>query len=66
VANDSERRDPKGLYVLARSGEIPNFTGINSPYEPPDNPEVVFDTVLLSPAECVDILYRFLTDRGIL
>jgi adenylylsulfate kinase len=35
-----EKRDPKGLYVKARSGEIPNFTGISDPYEFPENPEI--------------------------
>ena len=34
-----EQRDPKGLYAKARAGEIPDFTGISSPYEPPDKPE---------------------------
>jgi bifunctional enzyme CysN/CysC len=63
---ECERRDPKGLYARARSGEIPNFTGINSPYEPPDNPEVVLYTMRSSPAECVEILIKFMTDRGIL
>jgi adenylylsulfate kinase len=35
-----EKRDPKGLYKKARAGQIPEFTGISAPYEPPDNPEV--------------------------
>jgi bifunctional enzyme CysN/CysC len=63
---ECERRDPKGLYARARSGQIPNFTGINSPYEPPANAEVVLATLHSSPADCVDILVRFLIDRGIL
>jgi adenylylsulfate kinase-like enzyme len=63
---ECERRDPKGLYARARSGEIPNFTGINSPYEPPDNPEVVLETMRSSPTECVDTLVEFLKNRGIL
>lgn len=41
---ECERRDPKGLYKKARSGAIPNFTGINSPYEAPENPEFRIDT----------------------
>jgi bifunctional enzyme CysN/CysC len=61
---ECERRDPKGLYARARSGEIPNFTGINSPYEPPVNPEVVLDTMRSSPADCVNTLIEFLMDRG--
>ena len=41
---ECERRDVKGLYQKARKGEIPNFTGINSPYEVPQNPNVEIDT----------------------
>ena len=41
-----EARDPKGLYRMARDGKISDFTGIDSPYEVPDNPEVVLDTAL--------------------
>ena len=40
----AEKRDPKGLYKKARKGEIKNFTGIDSPYEEPQNPEIVLDT----------------------
>ena len=40
----AEQRDPKGLYQKARRGEIPNFTGISSPYEEPENPEMVVNT----------------------
>jgi bifunctional enzyme CysN/CysC len=39
-----EQRDPKGLYKKARSGQLPNMTGINSPYEAPINPELIVDT----------------------
>ena len=45
----AEQRDPKGLYAKARRGELANFTGIDSPYEPPENPEVRLDTTTLSP-----------------
>ena len=41
---ECERRDPKGLYAKARSGHIPNFTGIGSPYEPPEDPQIILDT----------------------
>ncbi|MGJ4727966.1 adenylyl-sulfate kinase [Luteimonas sp. SDU101] len=41
---EAERRDVKGLYAKARRGELPNFTGIDSPYEPPEDPELVLDT----------------------
>ncbi|HVJ32422.1 MAG TPA: adenylyl-sulfate kinase [Terriglobia bacterium] len=48
-----ESRDPKGLYLRARKGEIPEFTGISAPYEPPEAPNLVVDTQLLSVDECV-------------
>ena len=50
-----EGRDPKGLYKKARAGEIKNFTGIDSPYEPPRRAEIVVDTMRLGPEEA----YRF-------
>jgi sulfate adenylyltransferase len=40
-----EQRDAKGMYALAREGKIKNFTGIDDPYEPPHNPEIVIDTI---------------------
>ena len=46
-----EERDPKGLYKLAREGKLPNFTGISSPYEPPDNPELILNTHKMSQEE---------------
>ena len=49
----AEQRDPKGLYKKARSGEIPNFTGINSPYEKPIKPELTIDTSKISVAQSV-------------
>ena len=51
--DECERRDVKGLYARARRGEIKNFTGIDDPYEPPDNPELTLDTRALSVDECV-------------
>lgn len=48
-----EQRDPKGLYKKARAGLIPNFTGINSPYEAPENPALVLDASTLSIDACV-------------
>ena len=50
----AESRDPKGLYKKARSGEIPNFTGISSPYEKPSSPDMIINTVENSPKECVE------------
>jgi len=63
---ECERRDPKGLYKKARAGEIKNFTGIDSPYEPPEQPEIVLDTGRHSVGECVEQIIRFLQERNIL
>ena len=52
----AEQRDPKGLYKKARKGEIPNFTGISSPYEKPKNPDLVVDTVKNNIQKSVEIL----------
>jgi len=61
-----EARDVKGLYKKARAGEIKNYTGIDSPYEEPDKPELVIDTDLLSLDESVALLIQLLEERGIL
>ena len=50
----AERRDAKGLYAKARRGELPNFTGIDSPYEPPEHPELRIDTTELSPEQAAE------------
>jgi bifunctional enzyme CysN/CysC len=52
----AESRDPKGLYKKARRGELPNFTGIDSPYEAPESADLSLDTSQLSIDECVDLL----------
>jgi bifunctional enzyme CysN/CysC len=57
-----EQRDPKGLYAKARRGEIPNFTGINAPYEEPENPELRLDTSTMSAEECAENILRYLQD----
>jgi bifunctional enzyme CysN/CysC len=57
--SDAERRDPKGLYAKAREGLIPNFTGIGSPYEPPEDPEIHIDTMRMSPDEAADAIVRY-------
>ena len=49
-----EKRDTKGLYAKARAGELPDFTGISSPYEAPESPEVRLPTEKMSVDECVD------------
>lgn len=53
-----EQRDPKGLYQKARSGVIKDFTGIDSPYEPPENPEVIITTDEASVEDCIKELLR--------
>ena len=60
-----ESRDVKGLYKKARSGEISEFTGISSPYEAPDNPELILDTTKLSINECVDKLISYIEENKI-
>ena len=60
-----ETRDPKGLYQRARLGEIKNFTGINSPYETPENPELVVDTGSLTLEKSVQCVMRFLNEKRI-
>ena len=59
-----ERRDPKGLYQRARDGKIPNFTGISSPYEPPESPEMHLKTEQLSPEEAADLVVAELQSKG--
>jgi adenylylsulfate kinase len=61
-----ESRDVKGLYQKARAGEIPEFTGISAPYEPPENPELVLDTNVQSVRESVAELVRYLEKGGFL
>nr|AFJ42546.1 NodQ [Mesorhizobium plurifarium] len=59
------RRDPKGLYARALSGEIKNFTGVDSPYEAPQNPEIHLKTLGRSPQEMAEALEHWLTERDI-
>jgi adenylylsulfate kinase len=58
-----ERRDPKSLYKRARAGEIRNFTGIDAPYEEPENPEITIHTDRESVKESVGRLLDFLIPR---
>lgn len=58
-----ETRDPKGLYKKARSGEIKEFTGIDSPYEPPINPDLVVDTQANDVDTCVNQIVDYIEDR---
>ncbi|RUU05341.1 sulfate adenylyltransferase subunit CysN [Mesorhizobium sp. USDA-HM6] len=59
------RRDPKGLYARALSGEIKNFTGVDSPYEVPENPEIHLETLGKSPQEMAEALEQWLNERDI-
>ena len=59
-----ENRDPKELYRRARAGEIPEFTGISSPYEPPEAAEIVLDTSRESLSNCVNSIELFLKNAG--
>ncbi|MCG7861405.1 MAG: adenylyl-sulfate kinase [Candidatus Thiodiazotropha endolucinida] len=61
-----ESRDVKGLYKKARAGEIPDFTGISSPYEIPEKPEIVIDTENREIDECVDSLLVSLESLGVI
>lgn len=61
-----ESRDPKGLYQKARAGEIPEFTGISSPYEAPENPELRIDTGVQELAESAGAVEQLLEQRGLL
>ncbi|NKB23674.1 MAG: adenylyl-sulfate kinase [Kiritimatiellae bacterium] len=56
-----EQRDPKGLYKRARRGDIQSFTGIDSPYESPDHPDLRMDTETLSVDECVEPILSMLS-----
>lgn len=60
-----EQRDKKGLYARARAGELQEFTGISSPYEPPERPEIVIDTDKESLEKSVGKIVNYLQRRGI-
>lgn len=57
---DAEQRDVKGLYKKARAGELKNFTGIDSPYEPPETPEIRIDTTTTTPEQAADHIVDYL------
>lgn len=59
-----EERDVKGMYAMARRGEITGFTGIDDPYEPPDDPEITLNTVTRSAEENARLILELLADRG--
>lgn len=60
---ECEKRDVKGLYAKARKGELKNFTGIDSPYEAPENAEMVIDTSTKSPEECALEVWRLIEEK---
>ena len=60
---EAEKRDAKGLYAKARAGELKNFTGIDSPYEAPDTPEIRIDTTAMSADEAADVIVEELMKR---
>ena len=61
-----EQRDTKGFYKKARAGEIKDYTGISSPYEEPENSDLVLDTDTDSLEKCVDRVISFLKERGLI
>ena len=62
----AEQRDVKGLYAKARRGELTNFTGIDSPYEPPTDPEIRIDTTALQPDQAADAIVDKLRQMGVI
>ena len=62
---ECRQRDVKGLYARADRGEIPNFTGVSDPYEPPDNPEVHVRTDQQTPDESAQAVVQYLEQRGL-
>jgi adenylylsulfate kinase len=61
-----EKRDTKGLYKKARTGEIPEYTGISAPYEEPENPELIIETDKVTIEECVSKIISYLEKNGII
>jgi sulfate adenylyltransferase len=61
---ECERRDRKGLYARARAGQIPEFTGISDPYEPPEDADLVLDTAGIAPDVAVARVVELLTEGG--
>lgn len=64
--SECEKRDPKGLYKKARAGEIKDFTGIDSPYEAPDNAEIIIKNIDISVEDAANQVIEFLDTRGYL
>jgi bifunctional enzyme CysN/CysC len=62
---EAERRDVKGLYAKARAGELQNFTGISSPYEEPEHPEIRIDTTKVSAEDAAERIFAWLEEGGL-
>jgi adenylylsulfate kinase len=60
------QRDPKSLYKKAVSGQIKSFTGVNDPYEIPESPELVVQTDVMTLPECVDMIIKYLHEKGLI
>lgn len=61
-----EQRDPKGLYKKARAGELKQFTGIDDPYEPPDQPDLILESAQSPPDALAEAVIAFLRNRGLI
>src|SRR5207237_5088630 len=61
---EAEKRDVKGLYKKARAGELKNFTGVDSPYEPPEHPEIRIDTTQASAEQAAEQIFFWLEGGG--
>lgn len=64
--DECRKRDPNGLYKKARSGLIKDFTGLSSPYEAPDTPELIIDTERYPVQECVEMIEKYLINNSII
>lgn len=60
------KRDPKGFYARAQQGQISGYTGIDDPYEEPENPEIIIDTMRLSASEAADMVLDYLFNQGLI
>jgi adenylylsulfate kinase len=63
---ECRKRDPKGLYKKAHSGELKGFTGVSAPYEPPEQPEITIDTEAVNIHDSADMIFRYLSKKGYL
>jgi adenylylsulfate kinase-like enzyme len=61
---ECEKRDPKGLYKKARAGDLKNFTGIDSSYEEPENPDLILNTLSGNAEQLTDQIINFLKDKN--